>query len=220
MHCFVTGTDTEVGKTYVASLWIAGLRERGIDAVGMKPVACGSREDAEALRAASGQGIGLDEVNPVCFELPAAPMVAANAEGREADIGAILRAWEHLRSRHGTVIVEGVGGWLVPIRRDFFVADLAERMALPVVVVARNVLGTINHTLLTVESIRSRGMVCAGVVLNHAAPGSAGREVADSNAEAIAACSGVPVLGVIGWGDRRVCPGLLALADPSFSHES
>jgi dethiobiotin synthetase len=168
--CFVTGTDTGVGKTCVVSRMVAAIRKDGIDAVGMKPICCGDRDDAKALHRASDGVAALNDINPVWFRTPAAPYTAAMIEGRTVDLALIRDAFERLKSTHQRVIVEGVGGWRVPIARDYFVSDLARDFALPVVVVVANRLGALNHTLLTIESIQSSGRKCAGIILNHVVP--------------------------------------------------
>lgn len=165
MSFFITGTDTGVGKTYVTRLIVEGLRAAGIDAVGYKPVASGDRGDASVLAAASG-GLELDEVNPVFLQTAVAPYVAAMLENRAIDPAALVAGFRRLAGLHRSVLVEGVGGWEVPIAPGHRVADLAEALGLPVVVVAGNRLGALNHILLTVEAIRRRGLVCAGVILN------------------------------------------------------
>jgi dethiobiotin synthetase len=209
MHYFITGTDTGVGKTYVAALWIAALRKRGIDAVGFKPICCGDRADAETLRRASGFRLTLDEINPVWLRLPAAPKVAAEHEGKPVDCDAILRGWETLTRRHELVLVEGVGGWLAPIGAKRSVADLASEIGAPVVLVARNVLGAINHALLTLESIAGRGLVRAGVIMNTLPPpGESDPHVLRANAREIAAASGVPILFEIGPGQKEIEMGV------------
>jgi dethiobiotin synthetase len=132
----------------------------------MKPICCGDRRDAELLLAANREGLTLDEVNPVSLKTPVAPLAAALAEKVDIDIDAVLNAFAQLQERVDQVFVEGVGGWLVPIRPDYFVADLAVDMKLPVLVVAQNRLGCLNHTALTVQSVVDHGLSCAGVVLN------------------------------------------------------
>lgn len=164
---FITGTDTGVGKTYFTTAVLRHLRAQGTDAVGFKPICCGSREDSEAIFAASGGATTIDEVNPVWLHPPAAPYSASIIEERPIELARIRDAFAKLRAQHDCVIVEGAGGWLVPIHRDFSVADLATEFALPVVVVVQNRLGCLNHSLLTAESIRARRLVCAGFVLNH-----------------------------------------------------
>ncbi len=184
MHAFITGTDTGVGKTFVTSLLVRGLRAKGVDAVGFKPICCGSRDDAEELRQASDGALTLNEANPVWLRTPAAPYVAAIIEERMIDLALIRQTYETLRARHQAVLVEGVGGWLVPILRDYAVADLAIEFALPVIVVVANRLGALNHTALTLESLRQRGVSCTGVILNHLAPPVATDEGVESVAQA------------------------------------
>jgi dethiobiotin synthetase len=168
---FVTGTDTGVGKTVIACGIARSLRHRGVDVGVMKPCETGVGPqgplDALALRAAAGVDDPIEVVCPQMFALPAAPSVAAQVEGREVDLERIRLASKSLDARHDFVLVEGAGGWLVPITPDFAMADLAAELRFPVLVVARASLGTINHTLLTLESIARRGLPLAGVVVNH-----------------------------------------------------
>jgi dethiobiotin synthetase len=165
MSFFITGTDTGVGKTYVSSLIVSGLRAAGVDAVGFKPVCSGNRQDAELLAAASG-GLPLDEVNPIHLNSPLAPYVAGMLENREIAPGTLLDGYRALAAAHRSVLVEGAGGWEVPLAPGFRISDLAAELALPVVVVAANKLGALNHILLTVGAIQARGLLCAGIVLN------------------------------------------------------
>jgi dethiobiotin synthetase len=165
---FITGTDTGVGKTHTATRLLHLLRAAGTSCAGMKPICCGDRRDAEVLLAAGSDGLTLDDVNPVWLKTPAAPIVGSLMEKVDIDVNHILAAFHSLQRRVEHVIVEGVGGWMVPIRRDYFVSDLAAVMKLPVLAVAYNRLGCLNHTVLTVESILGRGLRCAGVVLNNA----------------------------------------------------
>ncbi len=168
---FVTGTDTGVGKTLVACALLRALRARGIDAGAMKPIETGvgpdGPTDAIALRVAAGERDPLADVCPQPFALAAAPAAAARAEGRAVDLGAIDAAHARLRARRQFLVVEGAGGLLVPIAVDLAMADLAQRFALPLLVVARAALGTINHTRLTLDAARARGLAVAGVVINH-----------------------------------------------------
>ncbi len=168
MSIFITGTDTGVGKTYVTRLILEALRNAGHDAVGYKPIACGDREDAVILAAASGE-ISMDEVNPVFLNTAVAPYVAGMLENRTVDPAVMLAGFHHLAARHKIVLVEGAGGWEVPLAANYRVSDLAADLKLPVVIVVANRLGALNHILLTVNAIRSKGLVCAGVVLNQLA---------------------------------------------------
>jgi dethiobiotin synthetase len=169
---FVTGTDTGVGKTLFACALIRGLRARGIDAGGMKPVETGVQDgepsDALALRRAAGATDLLEDVCPQQFALPAAPTAAAAEEQRSVDLDAIRRAHETLSKRHAFLVIEGAGGLLVPAAGGTTMADLACAFSVPLLVVARASLGTINHTRLTLEAARARNLEVAGVVISHA----------------------------------------------------
>lgn len=169
---FVSGTDTGVGKTVVTTTLVRGLRARGIAAGAMKPIETGvgpaGPADARALLAAAGGADPLEDVCPQRFALPAAPTVAARAEGRSVDLGAVEAAYARLRARHDWLAVEGAGGLLVPAAEGVTMADLALRLGLPVLIVARAALGTINHTRLSVEAARARGLEVRGVVISHA----------------------------------------------------
>jgi dethiobiotin synthetase len=161
---FIAGTDTGVGKTWVTTRWLRSLRESGIDAVGMKPVECGGRDDAIAIREA-GDGVAtLDEINPVSLPEPLAPAAIDGAP--RIDFDEILANFDRLSTLHAPVLVEGAGGWLVPLDRERTMADLVAALGLPVVVVAANRLGVLNHTLLTVRAIVAAGLECRAVFLN------------------------------------------------------
>ncbi len=166
MSIFLTGTDTGVGKTFTAVCLLRLLRAAGMRAVGMKPICCGDRADAEQLLAASSEGLTIDELNPVWLKTPAAPFAASQTEGVEIVIEPLAQRLAELQRRFDFVVVEGVGGWLVPLRPDIFVSDLARAMQLPVAVVAMNRLGCLNHTMLTLQSIAANGSKCSAVVLN------------------------------------------------------
>jgi dethiobiotin synthetase len=165
---FITGTDTGVGKTHTAVQLVRLLRASGIRCAGMKPICCGDRHDAELLLTAGSDGLRIEDVNPVWLKTPAAPLAGSLTEGVKIDIERIVAAFRALQARVKHVIVEGVGGWLVPIRSDYFVSDLAVELKLPVLVVAQNRLGCLNHTALTVRSIAEHKLRCIGVVLNGA----------------------------------------------------
>jgi dethiobiotin synthetase len=158
---FITGTDTGVGKTHTATRLLQLLRASGTSCAGMKPICCGDRHDAELLLAAGSDGLTIDDVNPVWLKTPAAPIVDSSMEKVDVDIDHILAAFHSLENQVEHVIVEGTGGWMVPIRRDYLVSDLAVAMKLPVRVVAYNRLGCLNHGVLTVQSIPStRAPLC------------------------------------------------------------
>ena len=126
MSLFITGTDTGVGKTYIAARLLQLLRASGASCVGMKPICCGDRQDAELLLAAGSDGVTVDDINPVCLKTPAAPIVGSSME--EVDIDHILTVFRSLENRFEHVIVEGTGGWMVPIHRSYFISDLAVAM--------------------------------------------------------------------------------------------
>jgi dethiobiotin synthetase len=183
---FVTGTDTGVGKTVVACALIGALRARGLDTAGMKPIETGVGEagplDARALLEAAGGRDPLDEVCPQQFSLAAAPAVAAAAEGRRVDLAAVRSAFARLAARHEAIVAEGAGGLLVPIAEGVRMADLARELGLPLLVVARAALGTINHTELTLEAAASRGLRVAGVVISHSTAGLPAGDLANLGA--------------------------------------
>lgn len=169
---FVTGTDTGVGKTVVACELIRGLRGRGIETGVIKPIETGvgadGPADAIALRHACGARDPIGDVCPQQFRLPAAPSVAAAAAGRRVDLSAITTAYERVRRGCDFVVAEGAGGLLVPIDDRFDMLDLARELRLPALLVARAALGTINHTRLSLEVARQRGLEVVGVVISHA----------------------------------------------------
>jgi dethiobiotin synthetase len=209
VNLFLTGTDTDVGKTYVATRLVRALRKAGIDCIGMKPICCGELTDAEELHAASGDALTLNEVNPVWLRAPAAPYAATMIENRDVDLALIRESFARLRAAHRSMIVEGVGGWRVPITRDYFVSDLARELQLPVAIVVANRLGALNHTLLTVESIRAAGLSCAGLILNQVAPLDAENEIAlTTNRGILEELTGLPVLFDIAHGQEEIVVGV------------
>jgi len=193
---FITGTDTGVGKTHNALQLLRLLRAAGTSCAGMKPICCGDRRDAELLLAAGSDGLAIDDVNPVWLKTPAAPIVGSLVEEVNIDIEQILAALRALQSRVEHVIVEGVGGWLVPIRSDYFVSDLAVEMKLPVLVAARNRLGCLNHAALTVQSVIMHTLRCVGVVLNGVP--AASDIAAVTNADILKKILTVPLLAGLG----------------------
>jgi len=197
--CFVTGTDTGVGKTLVACAIVRGLRRRGLDVGVMKPVETGVGAagplDARALREAAGVDDPLEDVCPQRFALPAAPAVSAVHEGSAVDLAQLDAAFERLAAHHEYLLVEGAGGLLVPVTAELSMAGLAARWELPLIVVARARLGTINHTRLTLEVARGRGLAIAGLVLSHADGPTSPADAA--NLRALREDPGVRLLGEI-----------------------
>lgn len=165
MNFFITGTDTGVGKTYITKLLVESLRAEGKYAVGFKPISCGDRDDAAILAAVSGN-LELDEVNPLHFSSGVAPHVAGLLENKTIHPAEIIASYQAISEKYDPVIVEGAGGWEVPITENYFVSDLAKDLNLPVILVAANRLGAINHILLTLAAIEAKGLKCAGIILN------------------------------------------------------
>lgn len=204
----ITGTDTSVGKTYFTCALLHWMRRQGIPLTVTKPVATGAvevegewvSEDTRRLAEAAGMSPSLgiwQKVTPFAFSLPVAPPVAMRMAGVQWRLHDIAQEVERKREPGKTLIVEGVGGFLCPLTDDATIADLAVRLALPVLVVARRSLGTLNHTLLTIEAVRRRGLTLAGVVVNETTPP---RDLAEqTNVEELRRLK-VPVLGVLQHG--------------------
>ncbi len=200
---FITGTDTGVGKTFVARGIASALRARGRRVGVMKPVetGCGGGlrrrpADALALRAAAGSALPLDRICPYRLDAPLAPDVAARLENVRIDPAVILAAFRAIDAVHDVTLVEGAGGLLVPIVERYSMADLARDLDLPLLVVVDSKLGAINHTLLTLEAAAARGLAVRGYVLNHA---SAADEAASTNASVLKRCTDTPCVGTIHW---------------------
>jgi len=172
--CFVTGTDTEVGKTHVSAGLLHWFGRQGLRSAGLKPVAAGQtlvdgrlcNEDVDLLRAASTVALADGEVGPCQFEAACAPHIAAKLEGREISRAGLLQAARVLAAKADVLVVEGVGGFRVPLGADWDSADLAADLGLPVVLVVGLRLGCLNHALLTADAVRARGLVLAGWVGN------------------------------------------------------
>ena len=175
---FITGTDTGVGKTLVACAFLKVYAGRGLRAIGMKPVAAGARQengrlvndDVDALKAASSVTAGEDLVNPYCFSPPVAPHIAAAEAGIAIELDRIRSAYRALAAAADRVIVEGAGGFRVPLGPRLDTAQLAAALGLPVVLVVGMRLGCLNHALLTAEAVRASGLTLAGWIANHIDP--------------------------------------------------
>ncbi len=196
---FITGTDTEVGKTFATCALLHRLHTDGIKALGMKPVAAGTDShgqngDVEALIAASGANAPRELVNPYLFRPPIAPHIAAAIEGREIDIAHIVRSFEALQEMAEAVLVEGVGGFCVPLGAHCGTADLAKQLGLPVILVVGMRLGCINHALLTQEAIAARGLTLAGWIANRI---DAKMNCFEENLAALKERISAPLLGII-----------------------
>jgi len=197
---FVTGTDTGVGKTRVAVALIHELRAQGLRVAAMKPVSAGSEpgelnEDVTALLQAANVAADIRDVNPYAFDQPVAPHIAAAQAGVRIELAVITAAYSRLAAAADVVVVEGAGGWRVPLNEAEDMADLAQALGLPVVLVVGLRLGCINHALLTAESIARRQVPWAGWVGNHIDPAMAcqAENLAALRARLPAPCLGVQV---------------------------
>lgn len=200
--CFVTGTDTEIGKTLVSSAILHTLVERGQRACGMKPVAAGAEmrdgelhnEDADMLSSAGNVHLPRNITTPYLLREPCAPHIAASLEGVRIEPVPIIAAYAEILAASDAVVVEGVGGFCVPFSDSFDSADLAAQLNLPVILVVGMRLGCISHALLTVEAIVARNLVLAGWVANTADPDM---RFFDENIEALQARIPAPLLGIV-----------------------
>jgi len=167
---FVTATDTDIGKTVIASDIALGITARGINCGVMKPVQCAGN-DASVLKTISQAEDPLEIINPYFFKRPLSPHLAARLEGRRVSIRKIIRSYKLLLERHEFLVVEGAGGLLVPVSENFLIADMIKGLNLEIVIVARAGLGTINHTLLIIEAAKRRGISVVGVIFNQNSKG-------------------------------------------------
>jgi dethiobiotin synthetase len=209
---FVTATDTGVGKTVAAAAIVCALKKRGLRVGAMKPVETGCTvedgillpSDGKFLKEVAGMDDSLDWITPLRFEAPLAPYVAAQKEGVPVVIDKILSAYGELSKRYDVMVVEGIGGVLVPlagrktgnIPRTYFVIDLIKDLKLPAVIVTRPSLGTINHTLLTVSQLLNEGVDVKGIIINFSTPPD-GSIAEKSNPQALRELCPVPIIGII-----------------------
>ncbi len=202
--CFVTGTDTGVGKTLVSAALVHALVRGGLKAVGMKPVAAGStvingrlaNEDVDTLAAEAGIALPVQMTSPYILREACAPHVAAALEGVTIEKQVLLDAYRQTAERAAAVVVEGVGGFCVPLTDDFDTADLAAGLQLDVILVVGLRLGCLNHALLSAESIAARGLKLAGWVANQVDPAMPHQQ---GSIDALSARLSAPLLGVVPW---------------------
>jgi dethiobiotin synthetase len=198
---FITGTDTGVGKTFFAYALAALLKESGYKVGVMKPAETGCDQgegklvprDAVALKEASGCGLSLEKICSYQFREPLAPSVAAERDGVRIDIDHLMSVYSEISAAHEITIVEGAGGLMVPLLPSYTYADLAKVLKLPLIVVAANKLGMINHLLLTLEHASCKGLCVLGYVLNQTENQLS--LAAETNREALASLTGVPCMG-------------------------
>jgi dethiobiotin synthetase len=219
---FVTGTDTGVGKTFVACGILAALRRRGVPVAALKPAETGCArsddgvllpDDGTRLRAAAGlEDVPLEIIVPHRYALPAAPAVAGRVENVTFSLPRVEKCRATLLARNPRLlIVEGAGGLLVPYLDELYAADVILALQLPILVIARAGLGTINHTLLTLAEARRRGIAVRGVILSRVV--EAWHPSEESNAHEIARLGGVPVLGTVPHLPAAARDDLLHVAD-------
>ncbi len=199
---FIAGTDTGVGKTRVTAGLLAAAREAGLKAAGMKPVAAGAErrdgrlvsEDALAIAAASGQSTLYDDLNPFCLIEPISPHIAANRANIQIDIDKIVECARRLALAHELLLIEGAGGWYTPLGAEESMANVAQALAAPVVLVVGMRLGCLNHARLTCEAIEWSGCRLAGWIASGVDPQFAATE---ENLATLAALLGAPPLGML-----------------------
>jgi len=215
---FITGTDTGVGKTVTTACLLSLYRKHRLNVGVMKPVETGvdpecsssANSDARFLMEIAQCSDPLSQVCPVRLKTPASPFQAAEIENRPIEIDRILNSFHQLADKHDHLLVEGVGGLLVPIKSDYLVCDLIRDLGLPLLVISRNALGTLNHTLLTLRAAQQAGIPIRGVILNRTEAGEK-NAIEQGHAEIITKLSGVPVLGEI--------PFLGQISEKSFTDE-
>ncbi len=198
---FITGTDTNIGKTAVAAGLAGALKQKGYKVGVMKPVQSGAgikngrlySQDAEILMAAIDKHDELELICPVVLREPLAPVIAAEKERKIIDLELIKNAYNELVKHHDFVIVEGAGGIAVPLKDKILISDLITYLGIPAVIITRAGLGTINHTFLTVEHAKSRGIPLIGVIINNYIGGVA----EETNPKIITELIGIPILGII-----------------------
>ncbi len=206
---FITGTDTEVGKTIIAGGLARLIRNMGINVGIMKPVETGGKykkgkligKDTEYLIRMSKIQDTYRHINPYVFEHPLAPYVAAELEGKKIYKKKILTSFRNLTDKYDFLVVEGCGGFLVPVTSNYMISDLAGDMKLPIIIVSRAGLGSINHTLLTLNHAQRSGLKVLGVIINKT---SKNIQISEkTNPQVIRAFGGVPILGIIPYTSGR-----------------
>jgi len=214
---FITGTDTGVGKTFVTAGISAVLKEKGINVGVMKPVETGCPEgigglepqDTIFLKRMASVNDELDLINPYRFKTPVAPSIASREIGQTIYLNKIKGCYEELASRHTIMLVEGIGGLLVPLNEKETVADLIKLLGLPVVVIVASRLGAINHTLLTVKYAQGYGIEVRGIILNYPNLGTDPTEAARTNRGEIKRLTDLPVLGEMPFCDEDRSPEMV-----------
>ncbi len=205
---FVTGTDVGVGKTHVVCALLRGLTDRGVRAMGCKPVSCGDRKELRSMREAAGQAtLPLDSINPLYLRTAADPRMGAEFERQKVSLSALAGQVQTLAAEYDTLLVEGVGGWETPLCPGCTMADLAEQLQLPVLLVVSNRQGAANQAILTVRAIQARGLTCCGIILNQQS--EEWDTAAVTNRGLIEEYTGIPVLAELIQGEDSLDAGVL-----------
>lgn len=213
---FITGTDTGIGKTFATCSLILTLGRMGIRAGAMKPIETGCAEtpaDGEFLRRNARMPEPMELITPVRYAAPLSPLAASELEGRPVDIAAIMAAYAKLAPAYDMMLVEGAGGLMVPIKENYHMRELARELDLGLIIVASPWLGTINHTLLTIEAARAAGLEVRGLIVSYTRPPSGGIDER-TNPWMLGRLTKIPLLGVLPYGaspqDECLDRGLLA----------
>ncbi len=208
---FITGTDTEIGKTVVTGLLAFGLHHMGVKCLPIKPIASGAvkhqdgwaSEDVLFYKKLTNINLDAHQLSPVVLKRPASPHFAAELENAPIDPKLVVQSVHELSRFRPCIFVEGIGGWQVPIAGEYCVSNFAVELGLPVIIVAANRLGVINHTLLTIESVRAMGLELAGVIFTHLTPGGE-TDLLENNIETIVDIGNVNNLGNIPYLDSTL----------------
>ena len=205
---FIAGTDAGVGKTHVVCALLRDLIARGVRAMGCKPVSCGDRKELRAMREAAGAPtLLLDSINPVYLRTAADPRMGAEFERRTVELPALVEHVQSLAAEYDTLLVEGVGGWETPLCPGCTMADLAEMLKLPVLLVVNNRQGAASQAVLAVRAIQARGLRCCGIVLNQQS--EEWDTAAVTNRTLIEEYTGVPVVAELIQGEDSLDAGIL-----------
>lgn len=220
---FITATDTGVGKTVISAALVCAIRDLGLRTGAMKPIETGCARDGRRfipadglfLRHVAGMDDDIDVITPCAYESPLSPFDAAEVEGRPVAMKDLFTAYGILQEKYDVLVVEGAGGLRVPIAPGYFMADLASDLALPLIVVARTTLGTLNHTLLTVQCAKASGLEVAGIVMNQTFP-PGGSLAEKRNPGTLERLSGAPVVGTFPFLERVTAEAIDRAAKACF----
>jgi dethiobiotin synthetase len=207
---FITGTDTGVGKTIIAGALIKVLFHLGVKTGAMKPVETGCIREGEILMPADGMFLkqmaqmqeSVTQVSPCCFESPLAPLAAAELEKKSVSVVAIKKAFYHLYNNYDAVVVEGIGGLMVPLEANYFVLDLAKEIGLPLIVVTKPGLGAVNQVMLTVNYALKEGLQVAGIIINYSLPPE-NSLAEETNPQLLKQICPVPLIGIFPYLKNR-----------------